>query len=60
MAEITPPRIGSTSDPNPRPQDQPLKRPRVKAASAKKPALSHSAEVSAPDEEEKHELDEMA
>jgi hypothetical protein len=60
MAEITPPRIESTSDPNSRPQDQPLKRPRVKAAPAQKPASSPSLEVSGPDEEEKHELDEMA
>jgi hypothetical protein len=60
MAEIAPPRIESISDPNSGPQDQPAQKPRVKAAAAGKPAPPHVPEVSAPGEEDKHELDEMA
>jgi hypothetical protein len=60
MAEITPPRIESISDANSGPPDQPAPKPRAKAAAAGKPAPPHVPEVSAPEEEDKHELDEMA
>jgi hypothetical protein len=60
MADITPPRIESISDPNSGLQDQPPPKPRVKAAAAGKPAPPHVPQVSAPGEEEIHELDEMA
>ena len=60
MAEITSSRIESISDPNSGPQEQPAQKPRAKAAAAGKPTPSHVPEVSAPEEEEKHELDEMA
>jgi hypothetical protein len=60
MAEITPPRIESISDPNSGPPDQPGQKPRAKAAAAGKAVPPQPPEVSAPEEEEKHELDEMA
>jgi hypothetical protein len=60
MAEITSSRIESISDPNSGPQDQQHQKPHAKAAAAGKPATPHLPEVSAPEEEEKHELDEMA
>jgi hypothetical protein len=60
MAEITPSRIESISDPNSGPQEQPAPKPRAKAAAAGKPASPHAPEISAPEEEEKHKLDEMA
>ena len=60
MAEITPPRIEPISDANSGPQDQPAQKPRAKAAAAGKPAAPHVPEVSAPEEEDKHKLDEMA
>jgi hypothetical protein len=60
MAEITPSRIESISDPNPGPQDQPAPKPRTSAAAAGKPAPPHVPEISATDEDDKHELDEMA
>jgi hypothetical protein len=60
MAEITPPRIESISDPNSGPRDQPAQKPRAKAAVAAKSVPQQAPEVSAPEEEDKHELDEMA
>ena len=60
MAEIVRPRIESISDPNSGPRDQPAQQPRAKATHAGKPAMPHVPEVSAPEAEEKHELDEMA
>jgi hypothetical protein len=60
MAEILPPRIESISDPHSGPQDNPAQTPRAKAVAAGKPAPPHSPEISAPEEEDKHELDEMA
>ena len=60
MAEIKPPRIGSISDPNSGPPDQPAQEPRARAAAAGKPAPIRVPEVSAPEEEDKHNLDEMA
>jgi hypothetical protein len=60
MAEITPPRIESIADPGPGPQDQSAHKPRLKAVIAGKPAPPNTPEISPPEEEEKHELDEMA
>jgi hypothetical protein len=60
MAEIAPPRIESIADPGPGTQDQSAHKPRLKAAIAGKPASPSPPEISAPEEEEKHELDEMA
>lgn len=61
MAEITPPRIELISDPNTGTQEQPAQKPRAKAAAAGKPSpLSRLPEVSAPEEEDQHKLDEMA
>ena len=59
MAEIAPPRINSISDPNSEPQDHPAKKTRVKP-SAGKSVPARAPEISTPDEEDKHELDEMA
>jgi hypothetical protein len=58
MAEITPPRIESIGDPGP--QDQSSQKSRAKAAVAGKPTSTTTPEISTPEEEEKHELDEMA
>jgi len=60
MAEITPPRIESISDPNSGSQEQPAQKPRTKVAIGAKPASPPVPEISAPEEDEKHELDEMA
>ncbi len=60
MEEIAPPRIESVADPGPGPQDQSARKPRLKAAVAGKPVSPNTPEISAPEEEEKHELDEMA
>jgi hypothetical protein len=60
MADFTPPRIESISDPNSRAQDQPAPKPRAKAAAAGKPTPYHVPQVSAPEAEDIHELDEMA
>ena len=60
MADITPSRIESIADPGPGPQDPSARKQRAKAAAAGKPVPSHTPEISAPEEEEKHELDEMA
>jgi hypothetical protein len=60
VAEISPPRVESISDPNPRSQDQPAKKPRVKPVAGQQPAPPHAPEVSTPDDEDKHELDELA
>jgi hypothetical protein len=60
MAEISPPRIESISDPNSGPQDQPAPNPRAKQDVAAKPAPPRVPEVSAPEEEDQHQLDEMA
>jgi hypothetical protein len=60
MTEITPSRIESISDPNSRPQEQPAQKSRAKAAAAGKPTPPQVPEVSAPEEEDKHKLDEMA
>jgi hypothetical protein len=60
MVDITPPRIESIADPGTGPQDQSAHKPRVKTAVAGKPASPNTPEISAPEDEEKHELDEMA
>ena len=60
MAEISPPRIESISDPGSGPQDQPGQNPRVKPAVAVKLHSPPLPEISSPEEEEKHALDEMA
>jgi hypothetical protein len=64
MAEISPPRIESISDPNSgsqdRSQDQPAPKPPAKQNAAAKPAAPRAPEVSAPEEEDQHQLDEMA
>ena len=60
MAEILPPRIGSISDPNSGPQDQPAPKPRAKAVAALKPEPPSDPDLSSAEEEDKHELDEMA
>jgi hypothetical protein len=60
MAEIVPPRMGSISDPNSGSPDQPAPKPRVKAAVAHKPVPPPAPDISPMEEEDKHELDEMA
>jgi hypothetical protein len=60
MAEIVPPRIGSISDPNSGPQDQPAPKPRAKAVVSTKPDPPPVPDISSAEEEDKHELDEMA
>jgi hypothetical protein len=60
MVEITPSRIESLADPGSGSQDQFARKPRAKAAVAGKSASPQTPEISAPEEEEKHELDEMA
>jgi hypothetical protein len=60
MAEIVPPRIGSISDPNSGPQDQPAPKPRAKAFVSTKPDPPPVPDISSAEEEDKHELDEMA
>jgi hypothetical protein len=60
MAEIASPRIESISDPGPGPQDQPSKKTRLKTTSPWKSPPPHVPEISQPEEEEKHKLDEMA
>jgi len=59
MPEILPPRIESISDPHSGPQEEAAPKPRAKTA-AGKPAPPQLPEISAPEEEDKHELDEMA
>ena len=60
MAEILPPRIESISDPGSGPRDQPEQHPRAKGAVVEKPLPPELPEISPPEEEEKHDLDEMA
>jgi hypothetical protein len=60
MAEIVPPRIELISDPNSGPQDQPAPKPRHKAVVASKPAPLRVPDISCAEEEDEHELDEMA
>lgn len=60
MPDISPPRIAPISDTNSGPQDQPAKKPRAKPAPPEKPAVLPVPKVSTPDDEDKHELDEMA
>jgi hypothetical protein len=60
VAEIVPPRIESIADPNSGSQDQPAPKPRVKAVVATKPDPPHVPDISPAEEEDKHELDEMA
>ena len=60
MAEIQPPRIEPSSDRDPEPQDLPAPKPRAKAVAAGKPATPSIPRLSAPGEDEQHELDEMA
>jgi hypothetical protein len=62
MAEILPPRIGSISDPNSGPQDQPAPKPRAKIVTAAKPDPSRvpDLDLSPAEDGDKHELDEMA
>jgi hypothetical protein len=60
MAEILPPRIGSISDPNSGPQDQPAPKPRVKAVAPAKPNPPQDPDISSAEEEDQHKLDEMA
>ncbi len=60
MAEIVPSRIGSISDSNSGPQDKPAPKPRAKAAVVGKREPPHLPEISAAEEEDWHELDEMA
>ncbi|MBZ5659223.1 MAG: hypothetical protein LAO08_02345 [Acidobacteriia bacterium] len=59
MAEIVSPRIESIFDPGPGPQDLSAKsaRPKAKGAGKSPPQVP---EISQPEDEEKHELDEMA
>ena len=59
MAEIVSPRIESISDPGPGTQDQFAKNARHKAKDSEK-SPPHVPEISQPEEEDKHELDEMA
>jgi hypothetical protein len=60
MAEILPPRIGSISDPNSGPQDQPAPKSRAKAVVTLKPEPPSDPDLNSAEEEDTHELDEMA
>ena len=60
MAEIVSPRIGSISDLNSGPQDQPAPKQRAKVVAAAKPDPAHILDIGTAEEEDKHELDEMA
>ena len=60
MAEIVRPRIESISDPNAGLRDQPAPKPRVRAAGAAKPHPPSPPDISSAEEEDKHELDELA
>jgi hypothetical protein len=60
MADILHPRIEPLSDPNPEPRENPPQNPRAKAAAHGKASPTHVPEISAPEEEDKHDLDEMA
>ncbi|MBZ5642907.1 MAG: hypothetical protein LAO19_09130 [Acidobacteriia bacterium] len=59
MAEIVSPRIESIFDPRPGSQEQSAKHARPKDKAAGKPQ-QQLPEISQPEEDEKHELDEMA
>ena len=63
MAEISAPRIESISDhssDSAAKQEQAAQNPRVKTVNTAKPAQPQVPEISSPEEEEKHDLDEMA
>ena len=60
MADILPPRIEPVSDRNSGDQDPPEPRALTKAAAVGKTVKPRVPEVSAPEETDKHELDEMA
>ena len=60
MAEIAPPRIESIADPNSGRMDESAPKSRAKAAGTGKRSTLRPPEVSAPEEEDKHTLDEMA
>ena len=60
MAEIAPPHIESIPDPPTGSQEQNAPRPRAKAVAVGKPSASHPPDIGAPEDTEKHELDEMA
>lgn len=60
MTDLVPPRIEPLSDPHSGRQGQPPPRPRVKPETVEKPAPAPVPDLGAPDEEENHELDEMA
>lgn len=58
MVEITPPRIESTSDPGPGSRERPAPTHPAKAADPGKPPSL--PEIGSPEQDEKHDLDEMA
>jgi hypothetical protein len=60
MEDILPHRIEPASDRNSGQQDAPDARRHAKPAATSKPASPRAPEVSAPEENEKHELDELA
>jgi len=61
MADILPPRIEPLSERNAGPQDQPARKPRAKKpVTEEKLAATPAPDIGAPEDEDKHELDEMA
>jgi hypothetical protein len=60
MGDILPPRIEPLSQPKSGPQEQPAPKPRPKAIPAEKLAPIPDPDIGAPDEDENHNLDEMA
>jgi hypothetical protein len=60
MVEIVPPHIESISDPGAGSRDQPGPKPRARAVGAAKPHPPHLPDISPAEEEDKHELDELA
>jgi hypothetical protein len=60
MADILPARIESISDPNSGAQDRPAPKRHAKLSPCLIPVQPPVPKVSSPEEEEKHNLDEMA
>jgi len=60
MAEILSPRIESIPEPRSGPQDKPAQERQAKAVAARKRTAFTAPQIGAADEEDKHNLDEMA
>jgi len=60
MAGILPPRIEPLSDPNPEPRKKPDQKPHAQAVAPEKTVPPPVPKIGDPEEEDKHDLDEMA